>query len=1098
MPARTRRQQRSPSSQTGTGARDSGRRGQGRGNAARAAAVGQGGDERRGLWGWFQDAGQWVGDRATDAADAVKGAVQQTAETVGDVWDVARSSDVDVDWSARQVTVETDLDEVMDLVPPELAAALQFDRAAAENRISAVYDHRAGRVTLTSPVLALSGVQTERLQTGAVSLRDVRIVLSNQGEGLPFAREDAGVPRWQGGGQSLVADLTVGGLDATNVVFAGPDGPVTVAQLQLQDLSGAATDTEGALGGEGTIAGFSVSSAILGGLRSQGVAVDRLEATDVSTGLTDPGEAAFLAAGSVTATGASRGDEQLGNATLRGARVDVQSGGGGMPFFDQQPDRLTGTVRADAASIQDFDGASADVASASMAGLSGTFGGGSAQVRAADIQASGVDTATADVQHLDLDDASARIQMGASGPTTQAAAASATATGVSTNGFSARHLSTSGLSADLGPGTVGVGADRISLGGAQIGADVTLDEATILGASAGRTDGRSRLTATEASASGARFRDTMSADRLSLAGFDAQHGADGATVAAASLGAEGVQSRDGSVTGSVSSVSARDSRARFHADGTIDGGADRIVVEGARHGDVVAGRGEARGLQVRHAAGATDVRASGIAIDDFDSAWTQAGRLQGTDAAASLDATRMSASLGSATLTDAVVADRVALDRADVTGLTAHRGGGAGGASLQQATLTGLRDQVTGSGASSATVTDLTAASRGRSIDARLARLDATDVRAGDASAASLTATTGRALWDGTDLRSGFNHTTLQDGRLGESGQLDSASITGLTLGSSGGGVDAGFQSADATGLRYAAGGTSAAASSLHAHGASLRSDAEGLRGGLDQLRVSDASAQVAPGGGSGSGGADMGQLIRTASARVDDASLRASLPMGAGQLGPVSVAPDTRIDAQVGVRDGQFVSDQTRATFSRPLDGPAWTSASGIYMTDRDRLKADVNGWFDQDIGGTFNEALGLPGKRVPDVQTLGAAVAAGRGSGGSGGGSSDLSAPVDLSSAQARGSVSLSQGTIDAGGAGSATLGRRERGGDNTFGVQYSGASGLQVQSDRVLLDGAAGSGGSAGRTEVSDLDARVAADGTVRGSAAQIDARDLRFGN
>ena len=98
----------------------------------------------------------------------------------------------------------------------------------------------------------------------------------------------------------------------------------------------------------------------------------------------------------------------------------------------------------------------------------------------------------------------------------------------------------------------------------------------------------------------------------------------------------------------------------------------------------------------------------------------------------------------------------------------------------------------------------------------------------------------------------------------------------------------------------------------------------------------------------------------------------------------------------------------------------------------------------------------------------------------------------------AQARGSVSLSQGTIDAGGAGSATLGRRERGGDNTFGVQYSGASGLQVQSDRVLLDGAAGSGGSAGRTEVSDLDARVAADGTVRGSAAQIDARDLRFGN
>ena len=57
-------------------------------------------------------------------------------------------------------------------------------------------------------------------------------------------------------------------------------------------------------------------------------------------------------------------------------------------------------------------------------------------------------------------------------------------------------------------------------------------------------------------------------------------------------------------------------------------------------------------------------------------------------------------------------------------------------------------------------------------------------------------------------------------------------------------------------------------------------------------------------------------------------------------------------------------------------------------------------------------------------------AAVAAGRGSGGSSGGSSELSAPVDLSSAQARGSVSLSQGTIDAGGAGSATLGRRERG--------------------------------------------------------------------
>lgn len=1065
----------------------------GRGNAARAAAIAPAETERRGLWGWFQDSGEWIGDKASDAAEAVGSAARQVADTAGDVWDVATSSDVDLDWSSRRLTVDTDLDEVMDLMPPGVQAALQLDRVAADNRVRAVYDHRAGTVTLTSEVIEIAGVQTDTLTTGPVSLRGVRLVLSNPGGGVPFVGEDTGVPLWTDSEDNLTSELTVEGLTAADVVLQQEGGPVRLDRVELTDLTGSAQDNEGDLGGEGTIAGFSVSGAILEGVQAQGVSVDRLEGADVSAGVSAPGESAFLAAGSLTATGASRDGTSLGAASLTGARVDVHNAGGGLPLLDATPDtNLGASVTARAASISDFDSATTDLGGATVSDLSGSWSGTSASVQAGGASVSGVDTSTVDARSAALSGLSATVDWG-NGLRAGVRSDSAEVTGLSGIGGTLDRVSASGLSADLSPEATGVGADRIDLAGARYG-DASLDSATILDASAGMVGDERRVVAREATASGARYGDRLAADSLALSQFDLSSAGGETTLGADVLRGSGITNRDGEVTGGAGSIEATGTRATFGTGG-MQGGMDRLVATDVAHGDFGAGRAELRNLGVGHQDGETTVDARGFTLDALATPWLDATQLSGSGGSVRLDGDTMDAALDQASLQGGTIADRIAVDSASLEGLTASRSGNTAGLGVGSASVTGVRDSVTGAQAGSASLSDLSLDKGEAVTTASLGALDASDLSGAGASAASVAARRGRVRLEGDEMRGGVDTLMATDVGVGDQLSVGSTSVTGLAATSDASGMNAAFSTADLSDVRARTDGSQISAGSVSARAGAVRRDGETgrLAGGLGALDATDLRGSFAGGGGGAGPSPDMASLVRSGSALVDDASLRASVGLNPGDVSVLTVDPGTRVDASVGIQDGRVMPGATGAEFSRPIDGPLWTSANGVYVTDDGKVKADVSGWFDHNITSMINEATGVQGGRLGTVGQMGAGVADGLGaSSGSSGGESGM---IDTSSASANGWVSLREGTLDGGEFGSASFARPTQAGDNTVRFDYDGGE-LGVASDRIVLDGVQSSAVSAGGTSIDD--ARFSSDGSgsSQASVSRLRAEDLRF--
>ena len=139
--------------------------------------------------GWFRGIGQSISDGWDQTTEAVGSAVDSVRDGAQELWsdvstavqegaELVQSSDLDVDWGQRRVTLSTDLDEAADLYPP-LRQWVQADQDAADNRVQIVCDGRNNTITITSDELALNHLSMGAHQTGASQLTDVRIVLTD-------------------------------------------------------------------------------------------------------------------------------------------------------------------------------------------------------------------------------------------------------------------------------------------------------------------------------------------------------------------------------------------------------------------------------------------------------------------------------------------------------------------------------------------------------------------------------------------------------------------------------------------------------------------------------------------------------------------------------------------------------------------------------------------------------------------------------------------------------------------------------------------------------------------------------------------------------
>lgn len=1156
--------------------------------------------KRGGVLGWFQDAGDWVADKYKTVSTAVGNAVDTTKRVAGDVWDVVKTTDVSL--QDGKLAVDTDLDEVMDLMPESVKKRVQLGQGA-ENRIKLQYDGKTNALSASSKDLEIQGMDLGALSMGPSRFKDVSVTVKNPADAIQMLE---GTREALGDTQDGVSiDVQVGQANASNVSVRGANGTTTrVNQFAAKDFHGTASNTDGLPLGDqarGTRASFSLGGASLSGVSQGDQKLGGLDVKDLAGGLSESEETAWLSVGSVNAQGVAGQQGALGTASASDVRVDIRNEGGGLVGLDDKVDHLAASVTASAASVGDANVGGTQLGQAGVTGLALTADQDKSTLALAAAGVTGQNLAQGKNRVGGLQATGLEASLGPagwaaeldSGAVTQAALAGYDLKGAQLSGVSASsseaglkgsvgQASVQGLNGNgvsVGSGTVnsltgsqtadgwsagfagasasdasgfGFGVDRARIGTTQLSStngavqgsvasvdlkgldgqgvhansltaqDLTgtkdangwsagLSGATATGASGhGFGADRATLGATTLSSSGGELQGTVASlnaagvtgkgaqvDSLTahgiagskdatgwdaaIAGATAQ-GADygeyhlkqgavsgvslsgngqGLTAQVGTLGAQGLTTDAGS---SIAGANASGLRLTT-TDGGLDATARKLGVEGVQLGEVGLGSGSATGVSASVRGDNTSLAAAAVNATDFSAKAFDAGGIAATDAKIELGKDAMSASLATGSLTDATILDQVHLDQASVTAASGSVVGNRRTTDVGSLSATGIT--AGGTSVATANLTGLHGTSQGDRHTATLDAGNATSIKSGDVSVAR-------------------------------------ASVDDLTLATGGGVTRGGAEQLALTDARY---GKVAQADTLTANGINGQLGPKGPSGTVSSLGATGVDFAVAPGGPStGASGFDAASLIRTGAQRLDDAQARISAPMVAGEYKSgvgLEVDRGTRLDASVGITDNRLTD--VNASFSKPVDGPLWTELRGVYDEDG-KVKADVAGWFDKDLTGTINDAMGVRGDRLATVGTYGAAAANKLGGPTAAtpatGGKPGLDQAINWGAMTAQGSASFTPGLIDAGST-EVVLGQGGRGA-NTVQAQ-AGNGQASVHSDKLVIDAAssqvAGQTLTTGDAAVNGLDVRLdtagQGKGAVSGSVSSIKVEDLKLG-
>ena len=1083
--------------------------------------------------GWFRSAGSWMGDKVDAATETVGRWADQTKQVAQDAWDVATSTSVGMEDGS--LYLETDLDELSDLMSPETRAALALDRATADNRVRITYTRSTGELVATSDEIALAGIDTEKVRAGQVVLRGVRAVFTNTDGGIPGLGENFSLLGYKDAADNLQAVVTISTAVAVDVAFDGPDGPSTVASVALEGLSG----TIGAQGGlpfaeAGTTeVDFALEHAVLEGLSAGGHTVDSAELKGISAGMSGSEESAFLAADSVAVAGVGGASGSAGEARLDGLRVDVDNAGGGLLGVDGTADRAKARVAVEAARVSDVDTADFDADHVSATDFSGSYdtttGTGGARVH--QLRSEGLDTSWVDANRLQADRLSLDADL------------------LGQDGRRDAHLRMGGLRGDgLAITPVTDGRDAADTGGMPLDWSADVGSLDVTNAHAGGAD------IAHTTASGARLSGALDGDAsqmqgevrdLSLSGFshaamsadslsttNTTLSADASTmsatadhVRAAGLQTESLRAAElngyggsasfgrGSATAALDSAHMTDATVMDRVDIADAQVAGLSATKAGDHAGITLGSASVTGLSDRQTGAQLDqgtLRGADVRYNTqssvLDASLASAELAGARGLGGSLDTgavTGLTASHGPDRSQLAVDSAQVSglahgtsrLDSASVAGVTASRQGGQSEAAVTSASLSGARHGDTQLGG--ATIAGITATQSGdrQTLAAQSAELSS--LAHGTTTVAGVSGTGLSATRDAAGLRGGADRLDARDLQVGDTASVARAHASGLAVSQSDAGLSATVTEAGLQDARYSGDGMQARLASASVSAGSLQHSAQGLTTGAEAVRLQGLSASGTSGGG-GASGLDTARLVETGAAQVRDAELSAQARLRGGDLGVAGLEArrGTQVDAGVSIRGGRVQDQGTGVGLSAPIDGPLWTSVRGAYM-DNGQLKADVKGWRDKDVTGTLNDAIGVRGDRMPSVATLGAGAAnvmrqPASGS-SSGPGLSDI---VDMDSVRLDANAQLGDGVIDAG-LGSVDLGRAQRAGDNRVDVSASNGS-LEAEIQRFLADSARYSSGgtqaSSGRTQASGVEL----DATERGWSLQADdlqAQDVR---
>ena len=1121
--------------------------------------------------GKIADGAEWVKDTAVDAAEWTAETASDVADTASEAWDVATNTSIS--YSQGVIGVETDLDEVMDLLPASLAATLQLDEKAAKNLAKVSFDTKTNILVVTTDAVELQGINSKTLKTGAVSIQNLRVTVANHGGGLPFI--DSVLPDWimEEKADNPSATVSIGSGTARDVVYTGPDGPISVASVALEGLNGNVAMTGAQL--EELTSTVSIEHAVLSGLKAAGVSVETAQISGLEAGVDAKDETGYLQTDLIALHGAQKGDKSLGYGEVQGARFDVENKGGGLPFIDQTPDQIKARSSIQAMGIHDFDSPEVDIEQAGLKNMTGAVdvNGQALKVGIGSGTVTGVDTSWVDVDKADLSGAEFNGQMHSkSGHNLDLDVDKASADGVRYDPTGARTksgapaittpINWSGSVGDLTVNDIGVPdatADQAHLMGAGVsgrvsGSDswfkanadratatnidhshmalggldaqkaslsVKKDVATLGAQSAALTDvGTENFTAKSIAGTGveaqlvgdkstatldqAQVRDATIAGRLGISEVDvnklkASQQGDAAQLGYANGEARGMTDTSGATL---------DSLRTQKTDMTIGGdGSFGAAVTSADATNLVAGDGsfdtaDVSGLAVQSGQGvlSMDAQSLGVAGGAYQGAVTaDNARATGVSTVAKDGNWNVDAStVGGQNIT---AADRVTASSLAASGYRGNFSEKGGDMSLDTAQLTGVADAQSRTSVDSAQLGRVRYGFSEQNNTAGVGSLAASNVVVGDNSAQSVNASGATYQSDGKKQSGGVDQLTANALAIGRGTTMNRATVSHVMASQTQAGMTAGVGRANVTNLAHNQDGVVANADSITATGGTLSTDEKQTRLSLGNLSVDHASATMAASDGKGQSTGpelDVARLVETGAARIGSATAKGSAPMRAGKLqGGLDVKQGTVANGQVAIENNRLVGGQTGVDFSKKIDGPVWTSLKGAELTKKDKLKAQVGGWFDQNVTGDMNKALGLEGKKMHDLATIGGGVADQMRK------PADPNVdpaqnPFDLSRHELEAQAKLTGGTISAGQAGQVTLANGGRG-QNVVNVNSSGQRGLTATVDQLAATGAEVDTGSAqaqlGRTTASGAQVKLAPDGTTTASTKKLDANNIQ---
>ena len=214
---------------------------------------------------WFKGAGQWIADKYEDTTQAIGNFAHRTGQSANELYEAISSTDISFE---DGISIQTDLDEVMDVLDPILGDLIAFDREKSDNEVQLKVE-KDGSIRIQTNSIALKSMQFDEYQMGSGEIQGVDIYVKQD--------RDSWIPGVELEKSNVQINIQkVIGRDIR--YLSGDSSSILASEVELEGFSATSIGEKSPFDdkNKGSIQ-FNVASAKVRGFDGMGSSVDSLE-----------------------------------------------------------------------------------------------------------------------------------------------------------------------------------------------------------------------------------------------------------------------------------------------------------------------------------------------------------------------------------------------------------------------------------------------------------------------------------------------------------------------------------------------------------------------------------------------------------------------------------------------------------------------------------------------------------------------------------------------------------------------------------------------------------------------------------------------------